>query len=92
MPATILTSEDLMDFKLDLIEDIKTIVQEHTRSKLKKWLKTNEVKKLLGVSNGTLQNLRINGSLSYTKIGGTLYYDYEEILKTLEKNRIHNAY
>jgi len=92
MPATILTSDDLMDFKLDLIEDIKTIVHEHSGSKLKKWLKTNEVKKLLGVSNGTLQNLRINGSLSYTKIGGTLYYDYEEILKTLEKNRIHNAY
>ena len=92
MPATVLTSEDLMDFKLDLVEEIKSIFQEHTGIKLKKWLKTNEVKDLLGVSNGTLQNLRINGTLSYTKIGGTLYYDYEEILKTLEENRIHNKY
>jgi hypothetical protein len=92
MPATILTSEDLIEFKMELIEDIKTVFQEHSGTKLKKWLKTNEVKDLLGVSNGTLQNLRINGTLSYTKIGGILYYDYEEIHKTLEQNRISNKY
>lgn len=90
MPATVLTTDDLIDFKLDLLEEFKTILQEHTGMKLKKWLKTKEVKDLLGVSNGTLQNLRINGTLSYTKIGGILYYDYEEIQKTLEENRISN--
>ena len=92
MPATILTSEDLIEFKMELIEDIKTVFQEHSGTKLKKWLKTNEVKKFLGVSNGTLQNLRINGTISYTKIGGILYYDLEEIQKTLEKNRISNKF
>jgi len=92
MAATILTTEDLMEFKLDLIEDIKNLFRENTGNKLKKWLKTNEVKNLLGVSNGTLQNLRVNGTISYTKIGGTLYYDYDEILNTLEENRIHNKY
>ena len=92
MPATILTTEDLIEFKMELIEDIKTVFQEHSGTRLKKWLKTNEVKGLLGVSNGTLQNLRINGTLSYTKIGGILYYDYEEIQKTLEKNRISNKF
>lgn len=92
MPATILTSEDLIEFKMELIDDIKTIFQEHSGTRSKKWLKTNEVKKFLGVSNGTLQNLRINGTISYTKIGGILYYDYEEIQKTLEKNRISNKY
>lgn len=92
MAATVFTTEDLMEFKMDLIEDIKNLFRENTGNKLKKWLKTNEVKALLGVSNGTLQNLRINGTISYTKIGGTLYYDYDEILKTLEENRIHNKY
>ncbi len=90
MAATILTTEDLMEFKLDLIEDIKNLFQEQTGNKFKKWLKTKEVKNLLGVSNGTLQNLRVNGTISYTKIGGILYYDYDEILKTLEDNRINN--
>ena len=92
MAATVLTSEDLIEFKMELIEDIKTVFQEHSGIKLKKWLKTNEVKKFLGVSNGTLQNLRINGTISYTKIGGILYYDLEEIQKTLEQNRIHSNY
>ena len=92
MPATILTSEDLIEFKMELIEDIKTVFQEHSGTKLKKLLKTNEVKKFLGVSNGTLQNLRINGTISYTKIGGILYYDLEEIQKTLEENRISNKF
>jgi hypothetical protein len=43
----------------------------------------SEVKKLLNISSGTLQNLRINGTLSYTKIGGLLYYNYKDIEKLL---------
>jgi len=32
------------------------------------------VRKLLGVSNGTLQTLRVNGSLPFSKIGGLYFY------------------
>ena len=92
MAATVLTSEDLIEFKMELIDDIKTIFQEHSGTRVKKWIKSSEVKKFLGVSNGTLQNLRINGTISYTKIGGILYYDLDEIQKTLEQNRINNRF
>lgn len=50
----------------------------------KEWLKSYEVRKLLGISAGTLQNLRLNGTLPYTKIGGLMYYRYEEIRKLME--------
>lgn len=50
----------------------------------KKWLKSIEVRKLLNISPGTLQNLRINGTLRFTKIGGMLYYKLEDIHKLLE--------
>ncbi|WP_316931078.1 hypothetical protein [Chryseobacterium oranimense] len=30
-----------------------------------------------------MQNLRINGTLSYTRVGGTLYYNYKDIEKML---------
>ena len=43
---------------------------------------------LLQVSPGTLQNLRINGTLPFTKVGGILYYDHEDITKLMENNRI----
>jgi len=45
------------------------------------------VKKLLGISPGTLQNLRINGTLPFTKIGGVILYDYEDIQKMLSNHK-----
>lgn len=92
MGATIITTEDLREFKMELLDDIKELLQHQNGQPVKKWLKSPEVRELLGISPGTLQNLRINGTLPYTKIGGVLYYDYKEIIEVLEKNRIHNKF
>ena len=89
MAANIITTEDLHDFKMELLDGIKNLLNNRS-SQTKKWLKSPEVRDLLGISPGTLQNLRINGTLPYTKIGGVLYYDYQEIMQVLEKNRVHN--
>ena len=78
MALEVLTKEDLQQFKIELLESIENLLQgKKTQEKL--WLRTSEVKKLLGISSGTLQNLRINGTLSYSKIGGTRYYNYKDI-------------
>ncbi len=90
MPTSIITTDDLRDFKLELLDDIKQLLNNQSGHVTKKWLKSPEVRKLLGISPGTLQNLRINGTLPYTRIGGILYYDYQEIQGILAKNRIHN--
>lgn len=90
MSATIITTEDLLEFKMELLDDIKQILNSQSGQVAKKWMKSPEVRDLLGISPGTLQNLRINGTLPYTKVGGVLYYDYQEIMQVLEKNRIHN--
>ena len=92
MAATIITTEDLREFKMELLDDIKELLNNQSGHPTKKWLKSPEVRDLLGISPGTLQNLRINGTLPYTKVGGVLYYDYQEIVQVLEKNRIHNKY
>ncbi|KQT23739.1 transcriptional regulator [Chryseobacterium sp. Leaf405] len=82
MAISIITKEDLQQFKIELLEDIKDLLQgKMTEQKL--WLRTSEVKKLLNISSGTLQNLRVNGTLSYSKIGGTLYYNYKDIEKLM---------
>lgn len=90
MAATIITTEDLHEFKLELLDSIKELLNNQSGQVTKKWLKSPEVRKLLGISPGTLQNLRINGTLPYTKVGGVLYYDYHEIMQVLEKNRVNN--
>ncbi len=84
MAVEVITREDLNEFRSLLLNDLKEIIQSKPQQ-TKQWLKSNEVRKLLNISPGTLQNLRINGTLSYTKIGGINYYKYADIVKMLEK-------
>jgi hypothetical protein len=90
MSATIITTEDLLEFKMELLDGIKELLNNQSGNVTKKWMKSPEVRELLGISPGTLQNLRINGTLPYTRVGGVLYYDYQEIMQILEKNRVDN--
>lgn len=82
MAISIITKEDLQQFKVELLEGIEILLKGKTTEQ-KLWLRSSEVKKLLNISSGTLQNLRINGTLSYSKIGGSLYYNYKDIQKLL---------
>lgn len=88
MPATILTTEDLMDFKRELLDEIKHLMNHSGEEKT--YMKSAEVIEMLQISPSTLQTLRINGTLPYTKIGGLIYYNKSEILKVLEENTIHH--
>ncbi|MAX70949.1 MAG: DNA-binding protein [Flavobacteriaceae bacterium] len=92
MPTSIITTDDLREFKMELLDDIKELLNKQSGHITKRWLKSPEVKELLGISSGTLQNLRINGTLPYTKVGGVLYYDYEEIMSVMENNKVHNKF
>lgn len=92
MSATIITTEDLQEFKMELLDEFKQLLNQQSGQPIKKWLKSPEVRELLGISPGTLQNLRINGTLPYTRVGGVLYYDYQEIMQVLEKNKVHNKF
>jgi hypothetical protein len=38
---------------------------------------------MLRIFPGTLRNLRENGTLGYTKIGGIMYYKYEDFEKMM---------
>lgn len=86
MPAQIITSDDLREFKLELLDEIRVIIKEQKSNTTKKWMKSIEVRELLNISPGTLQTLRINGTLPYTKIGGTNYYNASDIDVLLSQN------
>ena len=84
----LVTLGDLQQFRDWLLTDLKQLLRvEHSVSE-KKWLKSHEVRKLLKISPGTLQNLRYNGRLPFTKVGGIIYYHYEDIVRMLEGNSI----
>jgi hypothetical protein len=86
MAIEVITKEDLNEFRSELLNEIKSIINEAPQKK-QKWLKSNEVRELLQISNGTLQTLRINGNLTFSKVGGTIYYSSDDIDKLMNRNK-----
>lgn len=86
----IATTGDLLSLKKELIDEIRELIASRSEPRRRPWLRSAEVRKLLSISDGTLQTLRINGTIPYTKVGGAIYYAYEDIVKLMEQNRIHN--
>ncbi|TWR24995.1 helix-turn-helix domain-containing protein [Mucilaginibacter achroorhodeus] len=91
MNVEMITREDLERFKEELFGMIKELTGKPQFGE-QKWLKSYQVKNLLKISNGTLQNLRVNGTLAYSKIGGIIYYKYEDIVKVLEGQKNKNPF
>lgn len=86
MNVNIVTKEDLLEFKKELVAELTTVINAKPVMPVK-WLKSYQVREMLNISPGTLQNLRINGSVEYTKIGGLTFYNYEDIVKMMEKGK-----
>lgn len=53
---------------------------------LEDWLDNQDVMQILHISPRTLQTLRSNGTLSYSRIGNKLYYRRQDIIKILSDN------
>ena len=96
MAVNIITQEDLDQFKSQFFQEQKTILEkfkEEISGNIKapepvgtKWLKSHQVQRMLGISPGTLQTLRINGTIPYTKVGGIIFYDKKDIQLIMEEN------
>jgi AraC-like DNA-binding protein len=54
--------------------------------KLEDWLDNQDVMQVLHVSPRTLQTLRSNGLLPFSRIGNKLYYRRQDIIKILSDN------
>lgn len=87
MSAQIITTDDLREFKIELLEEITKLFEDKKETPAKRWLKSSEVRKILNMSPGTLQTLRVNGTLASTKIGGTHYYNLNDIEKLLSQKK-----
>ena len=92
MAANIITSEDLEQFKWELLGNIKEYLdkregkKENQAQDEKVWIKSHQVQRMLGISPGTLQTLRLNGTIPYSKVGGVLFYSKTDISRLLDDN------
>ncbi|MNK02917.1 hypothetical protein D3C87_207470 [compost metagenome] len=79
-----ITKDDLQQFKLDILTEIRGLLKL-AEPDSRQWLRSRDVRKMLGISPGTLQNLRINGTLQFTKVGSLFFYKYDDVVKALNK-------
>jgi hypothetical protein len=73
MEIEIITKVYLIKFKNELLLEIQKIIGTQTKEQ-SAWLKSSEVCKLLSIFQCAFQNLRISGTIQYSKIEVTHYY------------------
>lgn len=86
MDIDLVTKADILQLKNEIISLLSEALSS-TSNTGKRYLKSSDVMEMLGISASSLQTLRINGSIPFTKLGGTIYYDYTEITKILQRNK-----
>ena len=55
---------------------------------MKNWIDGQDVMQMLKISPCTLQRLRDNGTLPYSKLGRKIFYKESDIDRTLEDNYV----
>ncbi|TDX00521.1 helix-turn-helix domain-containing protein [Dinghuibacter silviterrae] len=84
MEIELVTTADLEEFRVTLLKDLEAIIKA---SRAKKWLRTNEVLEVLGISEVTLRTLRNKGVIPFRKIGNVCYYSIEEVNEAIGKSK-----
>lgn len=86
MNIEIITTEDLRNFKQDVLNTIKEMLKVDDGNN-PEWIKAKEVKTLLSVSDNTLRQLRIEGKLSRILMGRSYYYNKQEVQNLFTERR-----
>jgi len=82
MIVNLITKEELQQFKKELLTELAELIKSK-ETVTPKWLKSYQVRELLGISRGTLQHLTDKGTLKATLVGGLLFYEYDDIVKLM---------
>jgi len=87
MSILVITAEDLERQLQKVVDEVKSAVTNNDSSNVR-WIRSKQVKELLGISDSKLQTMRINRSITYSQIDGTYFYDKESILSLLDQNKV----
>jgi hypothetical protein len=80
------TKDDLRQFSLMIIDEIRKLKPEIKKDDDVEWLKSRAAKKLLSMSAGSLQNLRIAGQVRFKKVLGSYYYNKADLMNLFTNN------
>ena len=79
------TKEDLRQFGLELLGNIGNLITQTKEGNSdvteQEWIKSKQVRKLMNMSPGSVQNLRVTEKVRFKKIVGSYYYNKADLLK-----------
>jgi len=89
------TKEDLRQFGQLLLGTIRKMLDAVTATEQEnvhpEWLKSRVVRKMLDISPGSLQNLRVTGKVRYKKVLGSYYYNKADLLQLFHDQQKDNG-
>jgi hypothetical protein len=88
----------MLDLVLDLSRELRAL-KEFVRYESRKlseriadeWIDGEQVMTILKISKRTLQSLRDNGAMPYSKINGKFYYKATDLIGMLEANYLNKG-
>lgn len=79
----IATKADIQEI-LKAIQELKTVNERKSHNP--EFLRSADVRKLLKISDGSLQRMRISHPIIAKKINGTWFYNYSNLKKIMDAN------
>lgn len=70
------------------IDSIIKILSQFKDGWCKKYYTTKELSEATGIGKSVIDRLRVNGELSYSKIGQTYIFSKEDIEELIKNNRV----
>ncbi|MCA6067738.1 helix-turn-helix domain-containing protein [Chryseobacterium sp. RG1] len=93
MEVSLITKEDLQEFRIQLLLDIERIINEKMKFESTsietnpEWIRSKAVRTFMNISAATLQNLRVTGKIKFKKILGSYYYNLDDLKKLFEHEK-----
>lgn len=86
----LLTKDDLRQLRLLLLSDIEKLladrgIDEREKEEVNEWLRSKAIRRIMDISPGTLQNLRITGKVRFKKVMGSYYYSRSDVVKLFKE-------
>jgi hypothetical protein len=88
MSVEVVTKEDLQILRVALINDFRLLMREADNKKnepMEEGYKTKHLRKILGCSVNKLYSLRISRKLRTKKVGGTIYYNKDDVKRLVDE-------
>jgi hypothetical protein len=90
MEVELVTKADLQAFRIQLLNDIKVMLANQAAGQssgrqLVEGYQTKDVRRILGCSVNKLVSLRISRKIRWKKVGGTIYYNREDVRRLMEE-------